>query len=682
LRERSTVLTACPLDCWDSCAVLADVRDGRVAALRGDPDHPITRGRLCPKARFQLDRHRDPRRLTAPLVRKGDKLVQASWPAALDLVADKLESARREAGPTSIAHYWFSGSMGLLKNLYQRLFNALGGVTEPRGGLCWSAGLAAQEADFGLALSNAPDDVTHARAVLIWGRNPVDTNPHFVPFLKQARAAGAMIAVIDPLRTATADALGDRHIAPRPGTDAVLALAVAGEILRRGTYDRDFCENRTAGFASFRIAATGLLVDRAAELCGVTPDDILYLSGILETRRPAAFIIGYGPQRYRAGGETVRAIDALAAVTGNVGVRGGGANYANVHAPPVLGAVDGAELAGRKRQFDMPAFWRQAYLARDPEVRMLFVDRANPVAQSPNLRLTLQAFQAIEFKVTVDIRPTDTTQMSDVVLPAADFLEDEDLYKCSWHTYFTWAVPAVPPVGEAWPESRIVGALASRLGLGHEFDRSPVDWITHALEPLAARYPALAPGGDVRSLRGTWFLNPAALRVPWADGRFATPSGLFEFGRAWRSLEGTMTRSPATPGGEPLLRLVTPRHRLSLHSQFYDRVLSRTSRGSGLAAAFLHPATARSLGLDDGQTVVLASEQGELRAHLVMDARVRGDMVVVYAGGGAGRVDGTEPASPNLLTADTLADMGGQAAYYDCLCAVRPACQGRPSGRP
>jgi len=208
----------------------------------------------------------------------------------LDLVAEKIQSARHEAGSLSIAHYWFSGSMGLLKNLYQRFFNALGGVTEPRGSLCWSAGLAAQEADFGLPLSNAPDDVAHARAVLIWGRNPVDTNPHLVPFIKQARAAGAVVVVIDPLRTATADTLGDRHVAPSPGSDAVLALAVAGEILRRGTYDRGFCENRTRGFERFRLTATGLALERAAELCGVTPDDIRYLTGVLEARRPAAFI--------------------------------------------------------------------------------------------------------------------------------------------------------------------------------------------------------------------------------------------------------------------------------------------------------------------------------------------------------------------------------------------------------
>jgi len=650
------------------------------------------------KARLQLERHRSRDRLKTPLVRRGDVLVEASWEAALDLVADRLLRARERSGSLAVVHYWFSGSMGLLKDLYQRLFNLFGGVTEPRGSLCWSAGLAAQEADFGRVLSHDPRDLVAAAAVVIWGRNPVDTNPHLVPFVEEARAAGAPVVVIDPVRTATVRRLADRHIAPRPGTDAVLALAVAGELLRRGAYDRGFCEERAAGFEDYARAAAGLRLEAAARACGVAAADILFLADILETRRPAALLIGYGLQRHRRGGEAVRAIDALAALTGNVGRSGGGANYANRHAQGLLRDLSGEEFARARRFFPMPALGTELAALRDPRVEVFFCNRANPAATAPNAGEVVRALRAVGFKVVAEIRPTDTTALADVVLPAADFLEDEDLYHCSWHTYFTWAVPAVRPPGLAWPETRIVAELASRLGFGEEFTRTPQEWIAYALEPLVARCPGLAPGGDIRRLRGTFFPNPAARAVPWSDGRFATPSGRFEFGREWGCLEdvrsaalGRSTSGPAGtdawgaepgpgeagPGDRPVFHLVTPRTRWNLHSQFFEEALRRLSRGSGLPPAFLHPRAAAGLGLADGETVVLRTAQGELKAHLVTDDGVREDTVLLYGGGDLGLARGGEPTSANLLTSDTLTDIGLQAAYYDCTCTVSRA-EGRP----
>jgi anaerobic selenocysteine-containing dehydrogenase len=634
----------------------------------------VTRGWLCPKARFQLARHRSGDRLETPLVRRGDALVEASWEAALDLVADRLLRARERSGSLAVVHYWFSGSMGLLKDLYQRLFNLFGGVTEPHGSLCWSAGLAAQEADFGRVLSHDPRDLAAASAVLIWGRNPVDTNPHLVPFVEETRAAGAPVVVIDPVRTATARRLADRHIAPRPGTDAVLALAVAGELLRRGAYDREFCEERAAGFEDYARAAAGLGLEAAARACGVMAADILFLADILETRRPAALLIGYGLQRHRRGGEAVRAIDALAALTGNVGRSGGGANYANRHSEGLLRDLSGEEFARARRFFPMPALGRELAALRDPGVEVFFCDRANPAATAPNAKEVVQALRGVGFKVVAEIRPTDTTALADVVLPAADFLEDEDLYRCSWHTYFTWATPAVSPPGLAWPETRIIRELAARLGFGEEFIRTPREWIAYALEPLAARCPGLAPGGDIMRLRGTFFPNPAARAVPWSDGRFATPSGRFEFGREWGCLEDVRSAASGRPAsGPPVFHLVTPRTRWNLHSQFFEEALRCLSRGSGLPPAFLHPRAAVGLGLADGETVVVRTAQGELKVRLVTDDGVREDTVLLYAGGDLGLARGGEPTSANLLTPDTLTDIGLQAAYYDCTCTVSRA---------
>jgi len=679
-----TVRTACPLNCWDTCTLLAEVSGGRVKRLRGDPDHPVTRGRLCPKARFQLDRHRSERRLTAPLIRSHGKLLEAPWDEALDLVAGRLLEARGRGGSLAVVHYWDAGSMGLLKDLYQRMFNLFGGVTEPHGSLCWAAGLEAQRRDFGRVLAHDPADLAHSEAVVVWGRNPVDTNIHAVPFIEEARRRGAPVVVIDPVRTSTARKLADRHLAPKPGTDAVLALAVAGELIRRGAYDRRFCRRRAAGFDEFAATARGVGPGWAASRCGIVEDDLLYLADLLEKRRPAAFLIGYGLQRHRSGGEAVRAIDALAAVCGSIGEPGGGANYANLHGRGLLGDIEGGHLARARRFFDRPAFARQVAALDGPPAEVFFCDRANPASQLPDAGSTAETLRRIPFKVVVDVAPTDTTTLADVVLPAADFLEDEDLYYCSWHPYFTWAVPATSPPGRARPETWIISELARRLGVGDGLGRSPADWIARALAPLVARNPGMAPGGNATSLRGTFFRNPEAPAVPWREGPFATPSGRLEFGRKWPCLEdagadvsGTAEQA-ARRDGAPVFHLLSPQHRLTLHSQFYDRVIARTSRGSGLPAVFANPRPAGRLGLADGDTVTVRSDRGSLEAHLVLDAGVRHDTLLIYSGGPTGLSGDDRPASANLLTPDNVTDMGVQAAFYDCLCTLEPSGSPRP----
>jgi len=674
------VRTACPLGCWDTCALLVEVSGGEVRGIRGDPDHPVTRGRLCPKARFQLDRHRSPARLKTPLIRSGAELRVSSWPAALDLVAGRMLEARDSHGSLSILHYWDTGSTGLLKSLYGRLCNLFGGVTEPHGSLCWSAGLAAQEADFGRVLAHAPEDLAHAGGVIVWGRNPADTNLHFMPFLHAAHDRGATVVVIDPLKTATVRELAARHVAPRPGTDAVLALALGAELIRRGEFDRDFCRRRAGGFEAFVSAVAGLSLAAAAAECGIPEGDVLDLADLLAFRGPGrppvAFVLGYGLQRHAWGGDAVRAIDALAALAGSLGRPGGGSSYANRHAEGVLRDLGRPEAARAHRYFERARFGRQVaeLLESGPDggehpISMVLCHGANPVAQLPDTGRVVDTFRRVPFKVVAELRPTDTTALADVVLPVADFLEDEDLYFCAWHAYFTWGVPAVTPPGEVWPEVQIVTELARRLGLGDAFRRPPAEWIGHALAPLLTRRPDLAPGGEPLHLRGRTFANPEAPAVPWREGPFATASGLFEFGRNWKCLEAWGTREDL---GERF-HLITPQHRFSLHSQFYGETLKKTSRRTGLPAVFVNPRAAGRLHLDDGRAVRVKTAQGELLAHLVFDAGLREDTACIYSGGDAGLVANGRPASANLLIADLLTDIGVQAAFYDCLCVIEPA---------
>ena len=663
-----TIRTACPLDCWDSCTLLVEVVDGRAVSVRGDPDHPVTRGFACPKAQRQLERLDSPKRLLRPLIRpaRGADFQQASWDAALDLVAGRLLEVRERDGPLAVLNNHDSGSMGLLKNLEHRFWNLFGGVTLPVGSLCWAAGIAAQKYDFGAVLGHDPADTVNSRLIILWGRNPVYTNTHLVPFIREARARGAEVVLIDPVRTASAS-LADHHIAPRPATDGALALSMASVIIAEGLLDKDFVVTRTSGFEEFAGLAAEYPPERAAHICDVPAETIRDLARRYARIRPASIHVGYGMQRYANGGAAVRAIDALGALTGNIGRPGGGVNYANRASSAAFPDLAAADRARARRGFVRANLAAEILAAKEPPVRVFFATRSNPVAQLPNTSLVLRAMEIIDFKVVVDLTMTDTAALADVVLPCTTPFEEEDVYFCSWHNYITYGTSAVEPIGEARSDLAIYSALAERLGFGDEFRRSAREWI----EVYFAR---LAEAGIRPSdVRGKFFRNPFAVDVPWADGHFRTPSGRFEFRSEKAAADGhdplPCFREPAeaVPRASPAtvefpLRLITPRHRETLHSQFYERVTG----GRGLEVE-VSTAFARRRGLSAGQGVRLVSPRGEVRARVRPRDDLRDDVALVYAGGSLRASEAI-----NFLTADRETDLGHGAAYYDCLCDVRP----------
>lgn len=651
-RGARVVRTGCPLDCWDTCTVLVEVVDGRAVAVRGDPDHEVTRGFCCPKVGWALQRAHGPDRLRGPLIRraKGAPLEPAGWDEALDLVALRLAEARDRWGSLSIFLSPYFGSGGLLKAVESRFFGRLGGVTVGSGGLCFAAGLAAQRQDFGANRIHDPTDIPNARMIVIWGRNPAHTNVHAMPFLNQAREQGARIVCIDPLPTATARWAG-AHVKPRPGTDAELALAMAHVIIREGLLDADFVASSTAGFEAFARLAEAWPPARAQATCGVAADDIADLAREYAQTSPASIMVGYGPQRYANGGQAIRAIDALAALTGNLGIPGGGANYASNFVAQSLGDISGG---ARPRRAIPRARWAQGILdAHDPPIKVLFMTRSNFAAQLPNALLTQRALAAVDFIVAVDLVLTDTAAAADVVLPCASFVEEEDIFTCSWHSYITCGERAMEPLDGTMSELELWTRLARRLGFGAEFEREPSQWAEAVLAPLATER-ILPP-----AVRGRSFRHPGAPYVPWQDGDFLTPSGKFEF------LTGLQAQLAEAADGGPLaaqypLVLITPQHRDTLHSQFYDR-----ANPGRLAAVTVSARAAAAAGAADGDEVAVESPRGAMRAVLRVKPGMRDDVALMYAGG-----DLRGGRCVNVLTPDLETDVGGGTAYYDCRCRI------------
>jgi len=643
------IVTACPLNCWDTCTVLVTVRAGRPLRVRGHPDHPVTRGFVCRKMKYQVERALSPDRLLHPMVRAAAGWRRLSWGEALDRIAERMQRVINRWGTLAVAHYWDYGSMGHLHNLVRRFFNALGAITQPRGSLCWAQGLEAQRLDFGANRAHEPHDHVNSRLLILWGRNPAATNIHLLPYLKEARQRGAEIVLIDP-RPSETRRWADWWIAPRPGTDGALALAMAREIIERDLMDAEYVTDHVRGFEEYHQVLRGYTVRWAAEVTGVSELDIRDLAYRYATTRPASLILGYGLQRYANSGSAVRAIDALGALTGQLGIPGGGVNYADLTVGESLDDLAGRPPAGGHRLLDKPQFARQ--MSRlDPPVKVLFVTRANPLGQLPATRQVWESFRGLVMMVVLELEMTDTARMADFVLPVTTFLEQRDLYYNSWHRWLTYGEAAMAPRGECRPDWWVFLKLADRLGLDLGLAGTPHEWIQRALRPLA-----------IGAEPGTFLRMPGAESVPWREARFATPSGRFELASEEAVQAGTTavpTYHPPASWRDEGLQVLSPVHRNSLHSQFFHRAAPHGLR------VLMAAADAAQRGIQPGDWVRLEGRHGALRVRVEVSGELPRGVLVVHSGGHV-----HDGECVNLVTSDVLPDLGIGACYYDVRCQI------------
>jgi anaerobic selenocysteine-containing dehydrogenase len=609
----------------------------------------VTRGFICSKGQKHLRRLYDPYRLQTPLLRRGDDWQPVSWDTAYQVMARRLGDIAARDGSRAILHHDTSGHNGLLRGLAARFFNALGGATVPWGSLCWGSGYAAQQLDFGALYAHSWEDLRNAGTIVLWGRDPSRTNLHLLPFLREATQQGAVLMVINPAYVELPVPVR-LQASPRPGTDGALALGMAAVIIRDNLVNPYFIANHTTGFDRFKELAGEFTPDRVEALTGVPARVVESLAHTYAGNGPSAILLGYGLQRYVNGGTTVRAIDALAALTGNIGVPGGGANYVSQHWRGFFNDVTGAEL-GRRRRLSWPRLGRAILEADSPPVRSIVVTRSNPVTQLPDTNAVLEAFRRAEFVVVADQFMTDTAGLAHLVLPCTHFLEDDDLVYSSWSNYLFLANQAVPPPGQCKPDYRIFSELAEIMGLPGFPRLTPHQWLAWALEPATAKY-----GITLEQLRQGPVRHPEMGPVAWADKKFKTPSGKFEFFNGSYVSPGYLT----TPG-YPLC-LITPHHRDYLHSQYYN--LDR-EQWSSLPEVDLHPATAGALGINHGDTVAVVSPAGRIRAAARVTGAVSPYMARIFQGKWIQQQGGV-----NFLTLGQEPDLGLGTPYYDCPCRV------------
>lgn len=667
--EQQIEKTACPLNCWDVCGFKVTTEQGKVVKVAGDPEHPITQGKICGKGVMLAERANHAQRVLFPMKKINGRFEQISWEQALDEISNKMLHIKAEYGSTAVLHSHDYSNGGLLKNLDQRFFNCYGGITELVGNLCWGAGIEAQLVDFGNSYSHDPEDLQQSQTIVVWGRNVTSTNMHLYPYLKKAKERGATLIVIDPLATGITR-LADEHIKVRPGMDGALALGIIKGILEQEQEASSFIESHTYGFEHFKSEVIDALhFEDVIKWTEVTEQQLQRLTEAYTLGKPTSTLMGLGLQRYSNGGNTIRAIDALVAVSGNIGISGGGANYAHLG---VGRSFDTVALALPERKQNHRTFTRmtqadEVLQATAPPIKMLFVTRGNPLVQVPNASKTAQSFSQIETKVVIDQFMTDTAQIADYVLPCTTVFEEEDIYYGSmFHSYITYGKALVKPYGEAKPDRVIWTELAQRLGFGSDFNYSVQEFMEMGLSLIKEK------GITLDRLKEETTLKLPLEPIPWQEYHFETPTGKYEFYSTKLKGEG---KEPLVQLGlpqeseweNPVLARKYPYALLSIHPQ-----RSLHSQNYHLVTALQVPKIeisewlAKQEGLEENDQIEIYNDRGRFqgKAKVVKNTHPK---TICVAEGRWKEYGGTI----NHLTPNGISDVGLGSTLYDCLVGIR-----------
>lgn len=679
--------TACPRNCYSTCGFVVQVEDGRIRRIEPHPDNRATAGGACLKGLSYYERVYSPDRILYPLQRKPGtcEFRRISWDDALDLITENLSRFKREDGPKSVLYYSGSGTKGLLNAVGLEFWRLYGGCTTTYGDLCWPAGLEATRLTLGENKHSAPWDIAHARLIVMWGKNPAETNIHQMPFVDEALAAGAKLVVIDPRRTETAER-AEYLIQPRPGTDGALALAVANLLIANDRIDRNFIREHVHGYDEFAAGVESFTPAEAAQITDVPEGHIRRFADDLGTIAPATICPGFGMQRYTNSGQTMRSMLALLAITGNLGRPGAGWVYANLQShifdslqDPLAFYPPAVSHGPIRIAISTARLGRDMLETTDPRLRMAWVERGNPITQNPDTNTVLKAFRALDFRVVVEQFLTDTAREADLVLPAKTMFEQSDVIGAYWHPYIQLKQKMIEPPGEVKPESEIYYLLARRLGIS-ESDLSgripePGDQnIARFLSDRLAPFEGLSLD---RLSRGPMF-PPTFQEVAFSDFAFSTPSGKIELLSTEAAERWGVERVPAYT--EPLesarrassesdrfrMHLITPNTKNRIHSQFDNLRMIR--RFGAMPVAVLNPEDAAARSISDGTAVRVFNDRGALRLRAELDNGIKSGCVYVTNGWWA-----ATGGSVNFCSLGRETDMGHGAAFHDVLVEIEPA---------
>jgi anaerobic selenocysteine-containing dehydrogenase len=664
--ERPSV---CTFDCADTCSLTVTVEDERITKVRGSNALPYTDGVICNKVAQSMPAFvHGPGRLLAPLRRSGPKgsgsFNRITWDEALAEIRERIGAVIERFGPQAVLPFNYAGPHGLLsmESMSLRFFHKLGASQLCRRALCGGVRSEAWAGTYGAVPGAPPEFAEHAKPNVVWGNNATVSYLHLVRRIRRSMRNGGKLIAVDPKRTKIAEQ-ADLHIAPRPGTDVLLAWAMAVEFERMGAIDKAFVAQNVLGFDEFMALAHEWPAERAAETCGVKAEDIRTAARWMAEIDPLVMTPGVGLERSRTGGSGIRAVIALPALLGKIDAKNGlvmGAGNAFPKTPAKLQRPD--LVPAGTRTINILDVGR--HLVRDdldPPLRALIIYNHNPIVVHPDQNRMKQGLKREDvFMVGIDVAMTESMQHCDVILPAATHFECDDLYAAYGQHWLQRAEPAIKPQGESLPNTEIFRRLAKSFGFTDAcFQTDDRGLMDEAIDPADPRLGGIRPSAIPTS---------GAVRMSAPDGRPlvlfdnvrpGTPSGKIEL------VSETLAKKWGAAARLPQWRPPTSSFPLALITPSSDRTISSTLGGLHVrdwAPVEMNPTDAASRGLREGQMVRVWNDLGEIILPLSITEGLPPGVIAAEKGGWLGTSPTGQTASA-LVSADERTDLADGACF-------------------
>ncbi|HFL3264944.1 TPA: molybdopterin-dependent oxidoreductase [Clostridioides difficile] len=714
----------CTLDCHDCCKFNVYTKGNNVVKIEGDKNHPYTKGFICKKGMAHLDRLNHKDRIKTPMLKVDGVWKEISFDKAIEIMAEKLTYYKEKYTSKSVMHYDQYGSGSVLKYIGDIFFNFYGGVSRQKGGPCWSAGMHAQKYDFGIARSHAIEDMLNSKSIFVWGKNPAYTTIHTMQIIKKAKEKGIKIVVIDPIYTKTAQ-IADKYVRVNPGTDGALAIAMAKIIVEDKLYDEEYIKSYVIGFEEYKKYLYSLELSFLIDECGVKENDIRELVD-LYTNKYSSINVGYGLQKYKNGGNTIRAIDALSAITGQIGFSGGGVNYANKVYPSVINSDPyNSQSYGEDREFyvsNISEFIEESlkntsnkvnyasneldttsnkvnYVLDELDItsnKVNYVSDELDITSNKTDYISNELYNLsnklikdnIPIKMVVITKSNMLNQLPDLVELERAFSKIE--FKVCFDMFMTDTATLcdlfIPCTNTLESEDIIYSSMTNPYITYNERAVKPVHKLMDEyyffmelakkmglndypfvekrtyLEKVIEPLKRFDENLDIEKLKNNYFTIHSP--VAWEDKKFETPSGKYElYSERIKSL-----------GISPTPVYISNRYREIEDKNIYFRLLTNHHADTlfsqhfmdkkSIAQAYINQSMAKKVGIKDKDIVTLRSKKAKINVQINIDDGVGNYIVKMYVGWWK------KHGNPNSLTDTGISDFGGQVTYNESMVEI------------
>ena len=663
--------SVCPKDCFGSCGLQVKVENGKAVEIKGDNHHPLTGGRLCSKGKNYLSRVYSSKRLLYPMKSIGfrgeGKFERISWDEALNIIYKKLRKLKIQFGPESILYYRRFANLGIMKNYASGFWNQFGGYTTTYGGLCDAAAQEAIKLTYGAVRHNRISDIENSRLIILWGINPAYTHIHFQYYLNKAIAKGAKLISID-VRKNESEKKSVLSLRPRPGTDGCLSLGIAHQLIKRNVQDKIFLEKYTFGFTQFKEMVREYPLNYVSSVTEIPEDKIEKLVDYIEEYPEYALFCGMGVQRYTNGGQTVRSISLLPALTGSLGKIGCGIYFSDRQVPEPNWPFIPPNSANIRNSIPIAKLGSEIEKQTNPPIKAAWIEQGNPMTSNPDVNLLAKSLNKLDFIVVSELFMTDTANMADIILPAASILEYNDLIIGYGHSYIQLQQKTIEPPGECKHESEVYRLLGKKFNFNLKYlPENDLAIIEKIIEK--ANFST-----SVNELKEKPYLPSSYQEIAFDDMKFDTPSGKIEFFS--QKTADDWKKDPLPIYYEPFeskystpdlyqkypLTLISIHTRNKMNSQFSDMAAYKEEPFIQINS---EDAKKRKIAMED--KVKVYNDRG----NIVLTARVSSEMPEGIVRVNFGWWNIVHKVNVNMLTGEYESDIGNGTAFHNCLVEMK-----------